>query len=99
MTNANLNLNINPELLTQAEEVFAKAGFSVSEAINTFMQATVNIGEIPFCTDSEYPPLNAETLAAMQETEDILSGKIQAKSYNSVEEMVHDILAEDDDDA
>lgn len=42
-----------------------------------------------------YP--NAETLAALKEAEDIAAGKIQAKSFNSVEKLLKD-LSEDADD-
>jgi hypothetical protein len=45
----------------------------------------------------EEPKYNAETLAAMQEAEDIASGKIKAKRYKTVEEMNADIDAEEDD--
>jgi hypothetical protein len=38
---------------------------------------------------------NAETLAAMQEAEDIASGKIQTKSYKTVAEMEADLDAEE----
>lgn len=38
---------------------------------------------------------NEETLEAMQEMEDIMSGKIPAKRYETVQEMVEDIMRED----
>lgn len=41
------------------------------------------------------PGYNAETLAAMQEARDIMSGKIQTKSYNSTKEMFEDLDTED----
>lgn len=41
---------------------------------------------------------NGETLAAMQECEDIINGKIEAKSYSSAHEMIEDILSEKNDD-
>jgi len=34
---------------------------------------------------------NKETLKAMQETEDILSGKIERKGYKSAEELFDDL--------
>lgn len=34
---------------------------------------------------------NEKTLAAMQEAEDIISGKVKAKVYNSVEELFEDL--------
>ncbi|GBU23871.1 hypothetical protein R83H12_00490 [Fibrobacteria bacterium R8-3-H12] len=40
---------------------------------------------------------NIETLEAMQETLDILDGKIKVKSYATVEEMNADIDSEEDE--
>ena len=38
---------------------------------------------------------NEETLAAMQEAEDIASGKVKSKGYDDVDEMIQDILKDD----
>lgn len=40
------------------------------------------------------PSYNAETLSAIRETEDIISGRINAKSYSSLQEIVDEIEAE-----
>ena len=37
------------------------------------------------------PKYNRETEAAIQETRDILSGKVQAKSYGSVQELFDEL--------
>ncbi|MCL2259814.1 MAG: hypothetical protein FWC15_00505 [Fibromonadales bacterium] len=42
----------------------------------------------------EEPDYNEETLAAMQEADDIASGKIKAKSYSNHRELVAEIEAE-----
>ena len=39
---------------------------------------------------------NPETIAAMQEARLISEGKIPAKSYNSVEELMEDLMSDDD---
>jgi hypothetical protein len=39
---------------------------------------------------------NAETIAAMREARDILSGKIQAKRYSSLAEFDAELAAEDE---
>jgi DNA-damage-inducible protein J len=44
------------------------------------------------------PRYNAETEAAMQETRDIISGKVKAKSYASMAEIYAEIAAEPDED-
>ncbi|MDR0909166.1 MAG: hypothetical protein LBM77_05310 [Spirochaetaceae bacterium] len=44
--------------------------------------------------DIDEMTLNEETIAAFQETEDIIAGKIKVKSYKTVEEMNADLDAE-----
>jgi len=63
---------------------------------NEYMGHELEIIIIPIFEDTQ-PKYNAETLAAMQETLDILDGKIKVKSYATVEEMNADIDAEEDD--
>ncbi|GAB6393217.1 MAG: hypothetical protein MdMp014T_2590 [Treponematales bacterium] len=50
-------------------------------------------GECPLCAAHGYQP-NAETLAAVQEARDIMSGKIQAKTYYSLDELNRELDAE-----
>jgi hypothetical protein len=56
----------------------------------------VEVIVLPIWEKSE-PGYNAETLAAIQETLDIMDGKIKVKSYATVTEMNADIDAEDND--
>ena len=44
--------------------------------------------------ENEIP--NAETLEAMQECEDIINGKIPAKRYATVHDLIEDIMSEED---
>ena len=41
------------------------------------------------------PRYNAETIAGMQEVEDMISGKVPTKWYNSLEEMLVDLDSDD----
>lgn len=50
-------------------------------------------GGLPF--DMRQP--NAATMAAMRETEDILSGRVQARRYASAGELFDELDAEEDD--
>jgi len=63
---------------------------------NEYIGRELEIIVLPVFEDSQ-PEYNAETLAAMQETLDIMDGKIKVKSYATVEEMNADIDAEEDD--
>ena len=59
----------------------------MSTAMNLFLKKCVLEQGIPF----ELKMPNKETLKAMQETEDILSGKIERKGYKSAEELFEDL--------
>jgi hypothetical protein len=58
-----------------------------------YIGTEVEIIVLPLDRERAY---NAETLAAMQEARDIMSGKIKAKLYKTAAEMHADILAEND---
>jgi hypothetical protein len=60
-------------------------------------------GECPICAANRdpvtgNPRYNAETIAGMQEVEDMVSRKIPAKWYKSFDEMWEDLIKEDADD-
>jgi len=59
-------------------------------------QAPVNESRIIVIFEESDLRYNAETEAAIQEANDIMAGKVYAKSYSSVAEMNADIDAEED---
>ena len=83
--NADLHIRIDPETKTNAEQLFAVFGITVSDAINIFLRQSLLVGGLPF--EVRQPRYNAETEAAIQETRDIMAGKVKAKVYHSVAEM------------
>ena len=52
-------------------------------------------GGFPF--QPKQPRYNKETLLAMQEARDIMSGKVEAKRYPSLSALIHGLDAEDAD--
>lgn len=82
---ATINMRVNPEVKSDAESIFASLGMTLTEAINIFLHKSVMEGGLPF--DVRQPRYNAETEAAMQESRNIMSGKIHAEKYSSVDEM------------
>lgn len=92
---ANISLRIEPEVKAQAEAVFSEFGISVTDAINVFLHASIMEGGFPF--QPRKPRYNAETLAAVQEARDIMSGKVEARHYASLSELLEELDAEDDD--
>lgn len=82
---AKINIRIDPETKTRAEQLFAKFGITVTDAVNIFLHQSLMVGGLPF--EMKQPGYNAETEAAMQEARDIAGGKIPAKSYTSAREL------------
>jgi len=87
-----INITVEQDLKTQAEELFARIGLSMNDAVKYFLRASLKYDYLP--PGIEEANFSEETLAAMQEAEDIAGGKIQAKSYNSFAELLAEIDAE-----
>ena len=83
---AYLNARLDPELKTDAENIFRELGVSTSEAIAMFLRQVVLHKGFPF-------PLkipNEETIEALAEDHIVLKG------YTNSRKMMEDILAESD---
>ena len=93
---ANLNIRVDPEIKSSAEALFSSFGLTVSDAVNIFLHQSLLEGGLPFAV--KQPRYNAETEAAMAEARAIAEGKIPAKRYNSVREMMEDLDPEDMDE-
>ena len=93
---ANLNIRVDPEIKSSAEALFSSFGLTVSDAVNIFLHQSLLEGGLPFAV--KQPRYNAETEAAMAEARAIAEGKIPAKRYNSVREMMEELDAEDTDE-
>ena len=62
----NLNLRVDAELKSQAEQIFTELGLPTSTAITLFLKTVVRCKGIPFNLRLEQTP-NAETIKAMEE--------------------------------
>lgn len=92
---ANLNIRIDPKTKSSAEKLFSSFGITVGDAVTMFLNQSIMVGGLPF--ELKQPRYNAETEAAMREARDMMSGKVDAKTYQSVAEMNADIDAEPDE--
>ena len=99
MKTTNYNIRIDPEIKAKAEKTFADFGLNLSEAINVFLHKSIMERGLPF--EVRHPQFNAETLQAMQETEQILkeyeSGIRKPKPFTGAHDLIQEILAEGDD--
>lgn len=46
-------MRINPEVEAEAEKVFSKCGLTFTDAVNVFIQQSLNVGGLPFIVSSD----------------------------------------------
>ena len=88
----NFNMRMNREKKIRLENLYGTRGMSLSEAVNIFFENSLLVGGLPF--NVRLPRYNRETEEAIQEARDILSGKVEAKSYSSAQELFDELDAE-----
>ena len=85
----NFNMRINKQKKIDLEVLFNSLGMTLPEAVNIFFEKSLLDGGLPF--EVRLPRYNHETEAAIQEACDILSGKIETKSYKSAHELFEEL--------
>ena len=86
---ANVNVRIDDKVKKGAEAVFSSLGLTPTTAINLFYNQVIRTNSIPF--ELKATP-NKETLAAIQELDDMEKNPEKYKGYDSVDELVDDLL-------
>ena len=90
MSNAiNMSFRVDKNLKQQADTLFKKLGINTSTALNMFLTQSVREQSIPFVPTMNVP--NKRLLKALQEVEDIESGKVKAKRYKTFEDALKDL--------
>lgn len=90
MSMKNLNIRIDEDLKTKAEDVFSELGMNMTTALTIFLKTSVRYGGIPFELRLDIP--NVETAQAI---EDVNNNKGLSQTFDSVSEMMGDLNAED----
>ena len=91
MATVNMSIRMDAKLKKQADAMLADMGLNMTTAMNMFLRQVVRQGRIPFEIATDIP--NAETVAAIKEMDDMISGKIPAKKYSSTDELFKDLDA------
>ena len=74
-----------------ATGILSNLGLNMSTYVNMAIKQLINKDGVPFEVVNPRP--SKELLEALQEGEDILSGKVTAKSYTNMYEMLKDLKA------
>ena len=88
MATTNVSIRMDTELKSQADELFAELGMTLSTAFNIFVRQSLREGGIPFEIRTDRP--NKETIAAMLEAENIAKDP-NVKGYTDLDEMFADL--------
>lgn len=87
-------LRMNPELKDQLEELYARNGLTLTDAVNIFFQQSLNAGGLPFqVTESNAQLVRSKAmkrlLAELKEGDDcgITYSEDQAKAFLGLEEL------------
>ena len=82
---------MDDEVKRNAEEVCEEIGISMAAAINIYLKKLGRERRIPFVVGAEKP--NMGTLAAMAEVERMKADPNFGKTYDSVDEMMQELLS------
>ncbi len=76
---ATFQMRISPEVKSQAEKIFANCGMTLTDAINIFLQQSMNVGGLPFVvTQNSRDALRDQAVAQLMH--EIQAGRDSVKS-------------------
>lgn len=83
-----LNIRIDPKVKGEAEKLFSNFGITITDAVNMFLHKSLMEGGLPF--NVQIPMPNAATVQAMQEVDDMISGKVVSEPQ-SVDDLFKEL--------
>lgn len=85
MAKVSTSISIDADVKAQAQALFADFGLDLSTAINIFLRQSIRENCIPFAIQREVP--NADTIAAMRESDDMVNHPEQYETFHSMEDL------------
>ena len=82
---ATLSMRIDPDVKSQAEELYGEFGMSLSDAVTVFLHKSLMEGGLPF--EVRRPRYNKATEEAMREARQIMASELEAETYGTVDEL------------
>lgn len=90
MANTSMNIRMDTEIKKQAQQLFAEFGLDMTTAVNMFLRQSIREHAIPFKLQLDIP--NKETIAAIEEAEQMKNDPSIGKSYTDIDEMMRELL-------
>jgi addiction module RelB/DinJ family antitoxin len=85
-------MRINPEIKAQVEQIYARCGMTMTDAINAFLQQSINVEGLPFLmTQNSKEALREQTVARLmlefKKGEDSMQSEAD---WGSEKELLHE---------
>ncbi len=90
-TDTSMTIRMNREVKQEAQEIFSALGMDMTTAINVFLRQVIYFRGFPFDVRLDIP--NEETLAAINEVQQMKENPTLGKAYTDVDEMMKELLA------
>ena len=85
----NMTIRIDKEFKKEMDNLFKNLGINTTSAIMMFLKQCEREQGIPFNVTMEVP--NKRLISALEESEDIINGKVAAKKYENFDELIKDV--------
>ena len=89
-----ITVKTDPETKKNVKNLFAALGLSVSDAVNLFFNKSITENKLPFKVRKPY--FNNLTLDAIKEIEEMEKNPENFRSYDTLEELFHDLKQDDE---
>lgn len=91
MAQTNINIRMDENLKREFDGLCGELGLTMTAAFNIFAKTMVRQQRIPFEISLDVP--NADTIAALEEVEQMKKNPVLGKSYTDVDQMMKELLA------
>ena len=90
MPKVSTNINLDADLKKDCQELFSDLGMDLTTAVTIFLKQARRVQGIPFSISRENP--NAETIAALNEYEEMKNNPAKYKRYSSFRSARNEVL-------
>ncbi|MDO4322028.1 MAG: type II toxin-antitoxin system RelB/DinJ family antitoxin [Lachnospiraceae bacterium] len=90
MPKVSTNINLDADLKKDCQELFSDLGMDLTTAVTIFLKQARRVQGIPFSISRENP--NAETIAALNEYEEMKNNPAKCKRYSSFKSARNEVL-------
>ena len=85
----NMTIRIDKDFKKEMDNLFKNLGINTTSAIMMFLKQCNREQGLPFVATMEVP--NRRLLSALEESEDIINGKLESKRYKDFDDLIKEI--------